>query len=241
MAEKTLIEWTEATWNPWHGCTRVSPGCKHCYMYRGKRRYGKDPRIVTRGKTTFNAPLRWSKPKLIFTCSWSDWLIEEADSWRDEAWDIIRQTPHHTYQILTKRPERIIQCLPQDWGAGWPNVWLGVSIETQNYMPRKETLVNIPCCMRFISAEPLLESIDFGSLKGIHWVITGGESGPDARFMDPEWARSIRKQCESAHVAFFHKQNGGNKMIDGAWGGRTLDGKTWHAMPDYRDDKLEDK
>jgi len=233
MAKKSLIEWTEATWNPWHGCRKVSAGCKHCYMYRVKQRFGKDPRVVTRSRTTFNDPLHWSEPRLIFTCSWSDWFIEDADPWRDEAWDIIRRTPHHTYQILTKRPERIAECLPPDWGAGWPNVWLGVSIETQNYIFRKDILLSIPSSVCFISAEPLLGPIDLGSLKGIHWVITGGESGPDARPMNPDWARSIRKQCVYAYVAYFHKQNGGNKMVDGSWGVRLLDGQTWDAMPKY--------
>lgn len=231
MAQVTTIEWTEATWNPWHGCRKVSPGCKHCYMYRGKLRYGQDPRRVVRSRTTFYDPLKWDEPKLIFTCSWSDWFIEEADAWRDEAWEVIRRTPHHTYQILTKRPERILSCLPEDWGDGWPNVWLGVSIETQRYVFRKEILVSVPCRVRFISAEPLLGPIDFGSLRGVHWVITGGESGPDARPMDPAWARSIREQCQAAGVAYFHKQNGGNRLVDGAWGGRLLDGRVWSAMP----------
>lgn len=233
MAKKSLIEWTEATWNPWHGCIKVSTGCKHCYMYRAKRRYGKEPSVVTRSRTTFYDPLHWPEPRLIFTCSWSDWFIKDADPWRDEAWDIIRKTPYHTYQILTKRPERIAECLPREWGAGWPNVWLGVSIETQDYVFRKDILVSIPCSVRFISAEPLLGPIDLGSLEGIHWVITGGESGRNARPMDPDWARSIREQCASARVAYFHKQNGGNKMVGGSWGGRLLDGRTWDAMPKY--------
>jgi protein gp37 len=231
MGEESLIEWTDATWNPWHGCIKVSPGCKNCYMYRGKERWGGDPRAVVRSSTTFADPLRWPKPHLVFACSWSDWFIEEADPWRAEAWDIIRKTHHHTYQILTKRPERIEQSLPSDWGEGWPNVWLGVSIENQEYGFRKDILCQIPCRIRFISAEPLLGPIDFGSLEDIHWVITGGESGPNARPMRPEWARSIRTQCQAAKIPYFHKQNGGTKMVSGAWGGRILDGKTWDAIP----------
>src|SRR3990167_11527130 len=108
MSDKTHINWTEATWNPWHGCIKVSPGCKNCYMYREKNRYGQDPAVVVRSKpATFNAPLKWKEPARVFTCSWSDFFIKQADPWRDEAWDIIYQTPHLTYLILTKRPERI--------------------------------------------------------------------------------------------------------------------------------------
>jgi protein gp37 len=234
MAEKSLIEWTDATWNPWHGCIKVSPGCKNCYMYRGKQRYGKDPRTIIRSRTTFYDPLRWSEPRLIFACSWSDWFIKDADTWRPDAWNVIRATPQHTYQILTKRPERIAQSLPEDWGSGWPNVWLGVSIESQDYIFRKEILRAAPARIRFISAEPLLGPVDFGDLKGIQWLITGGESGPKARPMNPDWARSIRRQCAKSKVAFFHKQNGGRKLIDGTWGGRILDGLTWDAMPRIR-------
>lgn len=236
MAEESLIEWTDATWNPWHGCIKVSPGCKNCYMYRGKERWGRNPRAVVRSRTTFADPLRWSAPRLIFACSWSDWFIKEADPWRAEAWNIIRKTPHHTYQILTKRPERIAHSLPSDWGKGWPNVWLGVSIENQNYVFRKDMLCQIPSSIRFISAEPLLGPIDFGPLDGIHWIITGGESGPNARLMHPDWARSIRIQCKAGKIAYFHKQNGGTKMVSGTWGGRMLDGKTWDAIPAFVSD-----
>jgi len=231
MAEVSSIEWTDGTWNPWHGCIKVSPGCKNCYMYRGKERWGRNPRAVTRSRTTFEDPLHWSEPRLIFTCSWSDWFIEDADTWRDEAWSIIRRTPRHTYQILTKRPERIHICLPPDWGNGWPNVWLGVSIENAAYLTRKDILRSIPCHLRFISAEPLLGPIDFGPLDGIHWIITGGESGPRARPMDPSWARLIRAQCLASRVAYFHKQNGGTRKVAGAWGGRLLDGRTWDSIP----------
>lgn len=237
MAEQSLIEWTDATWNPWHGCIKVSPGCKNCYMYRGKERWGRDPRAVVRSRTTFADPLRWSEPRLIFACSWSDWFIKDADPWRAEAWDIIRKTPHHTYQILTKRPERIAQSLPSDWGRGWPNVWLGVSIENQDYTFRKDILCQIPSNIRFISAEPLLGPIDLGPLDGMHWVITGGESGPNARPMHADWARSIRTQCEAANIPYFHKQNGGTSLVSGAWGGRMLDGKTWDGIPVFVSDR----
>ncbi|MBI3159695.1 MAG: phage Gp37/Gp68 family protein [Chloroflexi bacterium] len=231
MAQKSTIEWTQATWNPWHGCTKVSPGCKHCYMYRDKKRYGQNPKIVTRSKTTFHDPLKWDGARLIFTCSWSDWFIEEADPWRNEAWDVIKRTPNHTYQILTKRPERILENLPADWGNGWNNVWLGTSIENQEYVFRMKLLTTVPAWTRFISAEPLIGPIDFGDLTGVHWIITGGESGPRARPMDLEWAKSIRDQCAKSGVLYFHKQNGGTAKIDGAWGGRRIDGQTWDAIP----------
>jgi protein gp37 len=157
MAETSAIEWTQATWNPWMGCTRVSPGCAHCYMFKEQRQYGHDPEVVRRSKTKFADPLKWKEPRTIFTCSWSDWFHADADQWRDEAWDIIRRTPHHTYQILTKRPERIAEHLPRDWGhSGYPNVWLGVSVESQRYDYRAALLCQFPAAVRFISAEPLL-------------------------------------------------------------------------------------
>ena len=231
MAKQTGIEWTDATWNPWHGCIKVSPGCKNCYMYRDKIRYGQEPMNVVRSKTTFNDPLSWQTPTLIFTCSWSDWFIEAADAWREEAWNIIRQTPLHTYQILTKRPERILKNLPDDWYDGWDNVWIGVSIENQKYVFRKDMLVSVPSKVRFLSVEPLLGPVDLGSLKGIHWVITGGESGPGARPMNPKWAIDIKNQCLASNVPYFHKQNGGTFKVEDAWGGRHLEGRTWDGMP----------
>jgi protein gp37 len=226
MGQFSGIEWTEATWNPWHGCVRVSPGCAHCYMYREKKRYGQEPSAVIKGKTTFGAPLKWSEPCLIFTCSWSDFFIEEADSWRPEAWDIIRATPRHTYQILTKRPERIAAHLPD----GWPfaNVWLGVSVENPRFYWRIELLRQVPAFLRFLSLEPLLAPMPSLPFDGISWVIVGGESGPKCRRMKAEWVREIRAQCVEAGVPFFFKQWGGPRK-DVA--GRKLDGRVWNEMP----------
>lgn len=206
MSGKSKIEWTEATWNPWHGCHKVSPGCKNCYMFREKKQYGQNPDVVVRSKTTFSAPLKWKEPKLIFTCSWSDWFIEEADAWRDEAYDIIRATPRHTYQILTKRIERAAGRLPDN--PPLPNVWLGVSVESRAYKYRIDLLHQTPAAIRFLSLEPLLEDLGELDLGGIDWVIVGGESGPGARPMHPEWVRSIQRQCAAAGVAFFFKQWG---------------------------------
>jgi protein gp37 len=200
-------------------------------MFRGKRRFGKNPGKVIRSKTTFDAPVHWKKPRMIFTCSWSDWFIEEADGWRSEAWDIIRKTPQHIYQILTKRPERIQDSLPEVWGKGWDNVWLGVSIENQDFIFRKNILKSIPAKIRFISAEPLLGPIIFDDLLGIHWMITGGESGPNSREMKQEWAISIMEQCKEFTIPFFHKQNGGSKKLGNAWGGRMLKERIWNDVP----------
>jgi protein gp37 len=255
MAEHSSIEWTHSTWNPWHGCRKVSAGCRECYMFRDKKRYGQDPTVVVRSTTKFQDPLKWAPeylqaeakrrgiewkpgdPWYVFTCSWSDWFIEEADVWRAEAWEIIKATPHLTYQILTKRPERIAKCLPADWGAGYPNVWLGVSVEDQKTANvRVPHLLQIPARIHFVSAEPLLEAVDLtqiidadlaqlNALTGfwraegkneparnrygrLDLVIVGGESGPKARPLDVEWVRSIVKQCHAAGVAVFVKQMG---------------------------------
>ncbi len=224
MANTSKIQWTEATWNPWHGCKKVSPGCKFCYMYRDKERYNQDPTTVLRSKGNFDAPLKWKEPRLIFTCSWSDWFIEDADAWRPEAWDIINRTPRHTYQILTKRPERITAHLPGDWGDGYPNVWLGVSAENQALFDmRVSILSNIPATVRFVSAEPLLGPIrileplssyptfdDPGNCGepifwGMDWIIVGGESGNEAgryryRPCNTEWIAKIIGDCKEKHT-----------------------------------------
>lgn len=235
MGEKTAISWTNKTWNPWMGCIKVSQGCKNCYMYREQERYGHDPRDVRRSKTTFNEPLKWHDPALVFTCSWSDWFIAEADAWRDEAWDIIKRTPHLTYQILTKRPERIAEHLPADWGEGYPNVWLGISAEDQATLDqRMPLLAKIPAVVRFVSAEPLLDSLSVMFHGSIDWLIVGGESGAGARPMRAIWAHKARLECEIAMIPFFFKQMGGNTRIDGHWGGNTLDGKVYQEMPEPR-------
>lgn len=178
MGERTGIAWTNATWNPWMGCTRLSPGCAHCYMFSEQRRYGHDPSVVRRSKTKFLEPLHWSTPRLVFTCSWSDWFHPDADEWREEAWEVVRRTPHLTYQILTKRPERIQRRLPPDWGDGWPNVWLGTSVESQRFVWRAEVLVRIPAAVRFISAEPLLGPLELGDLVACDHPSCTGAEGP---------------------------------------------------------------
>lgn len=242
MSEKSAIEWTEATWNPWMGCTKVSAGCDNCYMFSEQRRYGHDPEVVRRSKTKFADPLKWKEPKLIFTCSWSDWFHKDADPWRDEAWEIICNTPQHTYQILTKRPGRIKRHLPADWGEGYGNVWLGTSVENQDTMHRAWQLIEVPARVRFISAEPLLGPLDFrktvddfglvsdSALNRIHWVIVGGESGPNARPSYSGWMREIQIQCVARNVAFFLKQLGGFPDKRGHEKA-LLDGKRYTEMP----------
>lgn len=226
MGEKTGIGWTQSSWNPWHGCIKISPGCRFCYMYRDKERYGQDPTKVMRSKTKFTEPMRWKEPRMVFTCSWSDFFIEEADGWRAEAWEVIRKTPQHTYQILTKRPELIASRLPEDWRKGYPNVWLGVSVENQKYADERiPRLLKIPAVIRFLSVEPMLESVDLGIIRysdafsrvisQIDWVICGGESGPDRRPFDKSWAISLRDQCKAARIKFFMKQMGGRTPTEG--------------------------
>jgi len=233
MGKVTGIQWTDSTWNPWRGCVKVSPGCKNCYMFRNQRRYGKDPSVIVRtNPNTFKAPLKWLDPARVFTCSWSDFFIEQADEWRDEAWNIIRRTPHLTYQILTKRPELIHDRLPEDWGDGFRNVWLGVSVETEKYLWRLEALSDIPAVIRFVSYEPALGPVDFTPYSPvIHWIISGGESGPDCRPANQQWFWDVRVQCAKYGVAYFHKQNGGARLVEGAYGGNELDGEVYHEFP----------
>lgn len=242
MAERSSIEWTDATWNPWQGCTKVSPACKHCYMFRDLARYGKDPSVVRRSaEGTFRLPLKRGRDgqfkippgSKVFTCSWSDWFHADADPWRDEAWDIIRQRPDVIFQIVTKRTERIAEHLPQDWGDGWPHVWLLATVENQEWADKRiSELLAVPTLTRGLSIEPLLGPVDLGLMgtvpkaispryrltyEFIDWVIAGGESGPGARPMNPAWPRSLRDQCQAAGVPFFFKQWGEHsaEFVDG--------------------------
>ncbi len=208
MAKTTQIQWTESSWNPWQGCTKVSEECANCYMYSDKERYGQNPSIVIRSSNeTFYQPLKkWKEPTLIFACSWSDFFHECADIWRDEAWDIIRKTPYHIYQILTKRPERIKEHLPSDWP--FDNVWLGVTVGMQKFLnQRMSSLIEFSARVRFLSMEPLLEQVNLSNwLSRLNWIIVGGESGPRARPMDLDWVRQIIRQCYEVPV--FVKQLG---------------------------------
>lgn len=242
MGERSAIGWTEATWNPWYGCTKVSAGCDHCYMFRDMKRYGRDPETVTRSKTTFRDPLKWKDGRVIFTCSWSDWFHKDADAWRDEAWQIVKDTPHHTYQILTKRPGRIARHLPADWGEGYANVWLGTSIESDETSYRLGQLLRVPARTRFVSSEPLLGawSIRNALLDAnwapsearhyLHWLIDGGESGGDFRASELDWFRLHRDECAELGIAYFLKQLGGHPDAR-AHDKALLDGRTHTDMP----------
>lgn len=210
------ISWTNDTWNPWQGCHKVSAGCDNCYMYREKKRWGQQPgHVVRSAPATFSAPLKKLKGPLVFTCSWSDFFIEEADPWRNDAWDIIRATPHLIYQILTKRPERIASCLPDDWHSGWKNVWLGATVENAEQVARLEVFNQIGAGQLFISIEPMLTPVMTLEyfFRWFKWVIVGGESGPGARYMDPNWARIVRDQCRRYDIPFFMKQMTRNEPI----------------------------
>jgi protein gp37 len=219
MGTDSGIQWTDHTWNPWHGCTKVSAGCKFCYMYRDKERYGQDPTTVLRSSTTFRAPLKtgkhhWPDGSRVFTCSWSDWFIEEADAWRPEAWEIIKARPGLTFQILTKRPERIRDHLPPDWCEGYRNVWLGVSVEDQAAADKRmQLLARVPAAVRFLSVEPLIDGLTLGLCAVGHyfqWVIVGGESGArdKARPCDESWVLSVVDECQAEGIPVFVKQLG---------------------------------
>ena len=234
MGYNSTIEWTQATWNPVTGCTKVSPGCKHCYAERfaGRLRSMGNPRYrngfrVTLHPDLLDLPLRWNEPRLIFVNSMSALFHEEVPfCFIAQVFDTMVRARHHTFQVLTKRARRLAELahlLP------WPsNVWVGVSIEHQGYVWRADYLRQVPAAVRFLSLEPLLGPITDLDLSGIHWVIVGGESGPGARPMHPDWARSIRDLCRERGVSFFFKQWGG---VHRTQRGRLLDGREWNEMP----------
>mgnify|MGYP001309321767 CR=1 FL=1 len=234
MAARSSIEWTDATWNPVTGCTKISQGCKNCYAERlamrlqamGNPRYSNGFR-VTLHRDLLELPLRWRQPRMIFVNSMSDLFHPEVDlEFIHQVFETIVRSPWHTYQILTKRPERaaeIASLLP------WPkNLWLGTSVEDSTVTHRISALVKIPAHIHFLSCEPLLGPIPHLPLDDVEWVIVGGESGPGARPMQLEWVRDIQSQCRAAGVAFFFKQWGGPRRKAA---GRLLDGQTWDELP----------
>jgi protein gp37 len=236
MSSYSRIEWTDATWNPVIGCTKISQGCKNCYAealaerFRGVSGHpferGFDLRLVPQKLTE---PLNWKTPRKIFVCSMSD-LFHEAIplEYICQVFKVMTDAGHHIFQILTKRSKRLLELGPK---LPWPpNVWVGVSIESANYTYRVYQLTNVPAVVRFLSLEPLLAPIPNLPLDGIDWVIVGGESGPRSRPMDPAWAREIRDQCTKAGVAFFLKQLGGRQGKRGG-AGAVLDGRQWHEFP----------
>lgn len=227
MANETNISWTDSTWNIARGCTKVSAGCKNCYMYRDGKRFNFASDKVIRTKSVFNLPLKIKKPSKIFTCSLTDFFHPDIDAYRNEAWEIIRKCPQHTFQILTKRPERFKECLPEDWGEGYPNVWLGTTIESFEYSKRIYILLHTKAAKRFISCEPLIMPVNLKNLvsetinnidattginlvelpegvggaeflPALDWVIVGCESGTNRRDTKIEWVRNIVVQCQKA-------------------------------------------
>ena len=234
MGQGSSIEWTEATWNPVTGCDKVSPGCKNCYAERMSNRLlaMSNPRYVNGFQLTMHddllsLPLRWKKPRRIFVNSMSDLFHEEVpEPFIAGCFETMNEARWHTFQILTKRPERAAALSPR---LPWPaNVWMGTSVESSTYYWRIEELRRVPAAIRFLSVEPLLGPVDDIPLDGIQWVIAGGESGPRCRPMQESWVTALRDRCQNAGVAFFFKQWGGvNKKRTG----RLLEGRTWDEMP----------
>lgn len=252
MGEKTGIQWCDHTWNPWQGCPRVSPGCDHCYMHREKKRWGKDGDLVVLSKPhTFNAPLRWNRDaeaarvrRRVFANSWSDFFGAESDEWRHNAWAIIRQCTWLDFLVLTKRHGRIAKQLPPDWGGGYPNVWLGVSVENAEWAARRiPALLDVPARVRWVSAEPLLGPVDWRRIEivkpeppygpGAYLdALMGHVAGPDdvldaridwivvggesgsRRPFDLGWARSTIQQCRETSTKVFIKQLGATPISE---------------------------
>ncbi len=235
---QTGIEWTDKTWNPTTGCNKVSPGCKFCYAETITKRFKKSfPNgfRFTMHEDRLGEPLRWRKPSRVFVNSMSDLFHEDMPfDFLQRVFDVMERSPKHVFQILTKRHERLVELAPK---LSWPeNVWMGVSVETQQYTVRVDYLRQVPAKVRFLSCEPLLGPLDL-DLNDIHWVITGGESGPSHRPIEVDWVRSIRDQCKIADVAFFHKQWGG---VRPKTNGRLLDGEIWSEMPAVWHRRLEE-
>lgn len=244
MSTVSKIEWTEQTWNPTTGCTKISPGCKHCYAETmaqrlkamGAKGYENGFKLSILPERLAE-PLNRRKPTTYFVNSMSDLFHNEIPfEFLDRVFDVIRRTPQHTYQILTKRAARMRKYFVPGERIVPGNVWLGVSVENRKYgLPRIDELREVEASIRFLSVEPLLEDVGTIDLTGIHWVIVGGESGPKARPMKPEWVASIQEQCDAAGVAFFFKQWGGwgadGKRRHKKENGRVFAGKTWDEMP----------
>ena len=234
MATNSSIEWTESTWNPLTGCTKVSPGCQHCYAERMAKRLRAmgQPNYVNGFKLTIHEhvlekPLEWKTPQVIFVNSMSDLFHKDVPfEFIERVFDVMKRAHWHTFQVLTKRAERLEELSPE---IDWPeNVWMGVSVENEKYTFRIDHLRRIGAKIKFLSLEPLLGPLDKLNLEGINWAIVGGESGPGARPLDPVWVTHIRDQCVRAKVPFFFKQWGG---VQKKKAGRTLEGRTWDEMP----------
>lgn len=235
MGAKTKIEWTENTWNPVTGCTKISDGCQNCYAYRmagrlklmGNKKYTDGFNVKTH-ECCLEDPLKWKKPSIIFVNSMSDLFHEDVPfSFIEQVFKIMNKASWHTFQILTKRADRLAELAGKlEWTE---NIWQGVTVENNTYKPRIDYLRTVPTKVRFISFEPLLGEIRDIDLSGIDWAIVGGESGPKARNIKPEWIYSLKNECERQGVMFYFKQWGGTNKKKA---GRTLLGQTWDDMPE---------
>ena len=242
MSSQSSIEWTDSTWNPVRGCTKISPGCKHCYAETFAERFrgvpghpyerGFEPRMVPERLAD---PLRWSDPRMIFVNSMSDLMHDHiSDEYIEQVCEVMAHARWHIFQVLTKRPTRLSSLLLGRLRkfAGMSHIWWGTSVEDKRYgLPRISQLQDSPATIRFLSIEPLLEDLGLLDLSGISWVIVGGESGPGARPIRGEWVRSIRDQCAASRVPFFFKQWGGVRKKEH---GRTLDGAIHDGFPRVR-------
>ncbi|MCP4515067.1 MAG: phage Gp37/Gp68 family protein [Delftia sp.] len=247
VSDQTAIEWTDATWNPIRGCSRASEGCRNCYAARMATRLSGPGRpyegLAAGGQWTgkvrvveseLDRPLRWRKPRHVFVCSMSDLFHEKVpDQAVMRVWNVMAESTAHTFQVLTKRPRRMRLHSLRRWGLGpqvLPSVWLGASAENQETLDeRVPHLLRTPAAVRWLSCEPLLGPLDLRPwLDRLGWIVVGGESGPGARPMRPEWVRDIRDQCIAAGVPFFFKQWGGVRKKEA---GRLLDGRTWDERP----------
>jgi protein gp37 len=250
----TQIEWTDATWNPVAGCSLASSGCKYCYAmqmarrleamkvakYKGlTKKVGQNIKwngVVREDEASLLIPYRWRKPRKIFVNSMSDLFHEEvSDEFILSVWKVMRETPQHNYQVLTKRPERMLEIVSNKIKTVLPNVWLGTSVENSDVVDRIDFLRNTPAAVRFISFEPLIDSVGSINLRKIHWAIVGGESGSKARPIKEEWIDQIHRQCLKYNAAFFFKQWGtwgkDNQKRSKKANGREYKGRTWDEMP----------
>jgi protein gp37 len=236
MALGSSIEWTQATWNPVTGCTKISTGCKNCYAERmskrlramGKPQYRNGFKLTLQ-PDALGLPLKWKRPRTIFVNSMSDLFHKDVPlAFIKRVFDVMNRCPQHTFQVLTKRPEIAAAAATElQWSA---NIWMGTSVENALVLHRVESLQKVPAQVRFLSVEPLLGPIPRLPLERIHWVIVGGESGPGSRPMQPEWVRAIRDRCQEFEVPFFFKQWGG---VNKKKSGRILDDQIWNDMPDH--------
>jgi protein gp37 len=238
MADKSSIEWTDATWNPVTGCTKISAGCDHCYAERFSERFRGTPGHpfgagfdLTLRPERLNQPLHWRQPRMIFVNSMSDLFHKDVPKeFVDRIFDTMEKADWHTFQVLTKRSSLMMKYMKRRYGSssGPGHIWFGVSVEDGTQLSRVRHLQQSPAGVRFLSIEPLIGNVGTLPLDGVDWVIVGGESGPRARYMERAWVRSIRDQCKAAGVAFFFKQWGGLRPKTG---GRKLDGREWNQFP----------